>query len=43
MMHAVTPMARGRRYACLPFAYDDEAAKLRRQQPAQAEAKSVLF
>jgi len=43
MMHAVTPMARGRRYACLPFVYDEEAAKLRRQQPAQAEAKNVLF
>jgi predicted 2-oxoglutarate/Fe(II)-dependent dioxygenase YbiX len=30
MMHAVSPMRRGRRYACLPFVYDDQAASLRR-------------
>jgi predicted 2-oxoglutarate/Fe(II)-dependent dioxygenase YbiX/peroxiredoxin len=30
MMHAVAPMTRGRRYACLPFVYDDAAAELRR-------------
>jgi predicted 2-oxoglutarate/Fe(II)-dependent dioxygenase YbiX/peroxiredoxin len=41
MMHAVTPMTRGRRYACLPFVYDDEAAKLRSRQESPAEAKTV--
>jgi len=30
LMHAVQPMRRGRRYACLPFVYDDAAAALRR-------------
>jgi len=30
LMHAVMPMTRGRRYACLPFVYDDAAAALRR-------------
>ena len=29
LMHAVSPVVRGRRYACLPFVYDDEAAKLK--------------
>ena len=29
LMHAVSPVLRGRRYACLPFVYDDEAAKLK--------------
>jgi predicted 2-oxoglutarate/Fe(II)-dependent dioxygenase YbiX/peroxiredoxin len=42
MMHAVTPMSRGRRYACLPFVYDDEAAKLRRTQAAPADVKSAV-
>jgi len=31
MMHAVLPMRRGTRYACLPFVYDDAAADLRRR------------
>ncbi len=31
LMHAVVPVTRGRRYACLPFVYDDAAAELRRQ------------
>lgn len=35
MMHAVLPMRRGVRYACLPFVYDDAAAELRkRPRPA---------
>jgi hypothetical protein len=29
MMHAVSPMRRGRRLACLPFVYDEAAAALR--------------
>nr|WP_321984929.1 redoxin domain-containing protein [uncultured Lichenicoccus sp.] len=29
LMHAVSPVRRGRRYACLPFAYDDVAEKLK--------------
>jgi predicted 2-oxoglutarate/Fe(II)-dependent dioxygenase YbiX/peroxiredoxin len=32
LMHAVIPITRGRRYACLPFVYDDAAAELRRRQ-----------
>ncbi len=34
LMHAVVPVTRGRRYACLPFVYDDAAAELRRRQAA---------
>jgi predicted 2-oxoglutarate/Fe(II)-dependent dioxygenase YbiX len=30
LLHAVQPMTRGRRYACLPFVYDNAAAALRR-------------
>jgi hypothetical protein len=29
LLHEVLPVARGRRYAFLPFLYDDEAALLR--------------
>lgn len=29
LMHAVSPVSRGRRYAFLPFLYDDAAAKIR--------------
>jgi predicted 2-oxoglutarate/Fe(II)-dependent dioxygenase YbiX len=29
LMHAVSPVKRGQRYAFLPFLYDDEAAKIR--------------
>jgi len=29
LLHAVSPVTRGRRYAFLPFLYDEEAAKLR--------------
>lgn len=40
MLHAVTPVTRGRRFAFLPFLYDAEAAKIReanlgRIEPAQ--------
>ncbi len=34
LMHAVAPMTRGTRYACLPFVYDDAAAELRRGRAA---------
>ena len=30
MLHVVTPVRRGRRYALLPFVYDEPAAELRR-------------
>ena len=30
LLHKVTPVTRGRRYAFLPFLYDDEAAKIRK-------------
>lgn len=29
LMHAISPVLRGQRYALLPFVYDDEAAKLK--------------
>jgi predicted 2-oxoglutarate/Fe(II)-dependent dioxygenase YbiX/peroxiredoxin len=29
LMHAVSPVLHGHRYACLPFVYDEEAAKLK--------------
>jgi predicted 2-oxoglutarate/Fe(II)-dependent dioxygenase YbiX/peroxiredoxin len=32
MMHAVSPMRRGRRMACLPFVYDDAAAAQRQRK-----------
>jgi predicted 2-oxoglutarate/Fe(II)-dependent dioxygenase YbiX/peroxiredoxin len=41
MMHAVSPMRRGRRMACLPFVYDDAAAALRGAAGGRKEA--VLF
>jgi predicted 2-oxoglutarate/Fe(II)-dependent dioxygenase YbiX/peroxiredoxin len=31
LMHQVSPVTRGRRYAFLPFLYDEEAAKIREQ------------
>ena len=34
LMHAVSPVLRGRRYACLPFVYDDEAAKIKQANRA---------
>jgi peroxiredoxin/predicted 2-oxoglutarate/Fe(II)-dependent dioxygenase YbiX len=43
LLHAVTPMRSGRRYACLPFMYDDEAARHRRTQTAPTNANNVLF
>ena len=34
LMHAVAPVVRGRRYACLPFAYDDAAETLKQANHA---------
>ena len=34
LMHAVVPVTRGRRFACLPFLYDEAAADLRRGSSA---------
>ena len=34
LLHAVSKVTRGRRYAFLPFLYDDEAAKIREQNNA---------
>ena len=34
LMHAVSPVLRGRRYACLPFMHDEAAAKLRQSNRA---------
>jgi predicted 2-oxoglutarate/Fe(II)-dependent dioxygenase YbiX len=36
LMHEVLPITRGRRYACLPFVYDEAGARLRRGAPAKA-------
>lgn len=34
LLHEATPVTRGRRYAFLPFLYDDEAARVRQQNAA---------
>jgi predicted 2-oxoglutarate/Fe(II)-dependent dioxygenase YbiX/peroxiredoxin len=39
LLHTVLPMTRGRRYACLPFVYDDAAAELRRRNRASISAE----
>jgi len=42
LLHAVTPMTRGRRYACLPFVYDDDAAAKRRAHAAPTYFNSAV-
>jgi len=42
LLHAVTPMTRGRRYACLPFVYDDDAAAKRRTHAAPTYFNSAV-
>ena len=37
LMHAISPVSRGRRYACLPFVYDDAAAKIKRANRAAVD------
>ncbi|RVU19145.1 2OG-Fe(II) oxygenase [Methylobacterium oryzihabitans] len=37
LLHAVSPVTRGRRYAFLPFLYDDEAARLREANSRHVE------
>jgi predicted 2-oxoglutarate/Fe(II)-dependent dioxygenase YbiX/peroxiredoxin len=39
LMHAVLPVTSGRRYACLPFVYDDAAAELRRRNRASTSVE----
>ena len=34
LLHAVSQMTRGRRYAFLPFLYDEEASKIREANSA---------
>lgn len=42
LLHAVSPVTRGRRYAFLPFLYDDAAAELReRNNPFLEDGKGV--
>ncbi len=36
LMHAVTPVTRGKRFACLPFVYDEAAAVIKRANRVQA-------
>ncbi|GBQ83931.1 hypothetical protein AA13595_1285 [Gluconacetobacter johannae DSM 13595] len=36
LLHAVAPVTRGRRFACLPFVYDDAAAELKKANRAAA-------
>jgi hypothetical protein len=31
LLHEARPVTQGRRYACLPFLYDDEAAAIRQE------------
>ncbi|WP_315760145.1 2OG-Fe(II) oxygenase [Sphingomonas sp. Y38-1Y] len=37
LLHEATPVTRGRRYACLPFLYDDAAAKVREANVANID------
>ena len=34
LMHAVAPVVRGRRYACLPFVFDENAALIKQARAA---------
>jgi predicted 2-oxoglutarate/Fe(II)-dependent dioxygenase YbiX len=34
LLHEVTPVTAGRRFACLPFLFDEAAATLRKGQTA---------
>lgn len=43
MLHAVSKVTRGRRYAFLPFLYDDAAAKLREANSAFVEADGPAY
>jgi predicted 2-oxoglutarate/Fe(II)-dependent dioxygenase YbiX/peroxiredoxin len=42
LMHLVTPVTAGRRLACLPFVYDEAAARLKRANAAAAAPPQVL-
>lgn len=42
LMHEATPVTRGRRYACLPFLYDEAAARLREENAKSGKVDSRL-
>ena len=41
LLHAVTPVTKGKRYAFLPFLYDEAAAKIRAENQQFLEDKSL--
>ncbi|MFB2549599.1 2OG-Fe(II) oxygenase family protein [Ensifer soli] len=43
LLHAVSPVTRGRRYAFLPFVYDEEAARLREQNAKFLEGDAARY
>jgi predicted 2-oxoglutarate/Fe(II)-dependent dioxygenase YbiX len=43
LLHAVSPVTRGRRYAFLPFVYDDEAAKIREANAKFLEGEAANY
>ncbi len=42
ILHMVSPVRRGRRYAFLPFVYDDEGAKIRQREIESHQAASAV-
>lgn len=42
LLHEATPVTRGRRYAYLPFFYDDEAAALRQRNLSSIDLETVI-
>jgi len=43
MMHAVSPVTKGERYAFLPFLYDEEAAKIREANASFLEGEAANY
>ncbi|HWK35618.1 2OG-Fe(II) oxygenase [Sphingomonas sp.] len=43
LLHEATPVTRGRRYACLPFLYDEEAARIREANQAHLADNSNIY
>jgi predicted 2-oxoglutarate/Fe(II)-dependent dioxygenase YbiX len=43
LLHAVTPVTRGRRYAFLPFVYDEEGARIREENARFVRAGPPVY
>ena len=41
LLHEATPVTRGRRYACLPFLYDEAAARIRQANAAALTGENI--